>query len=99
MFEPFKKGKLLLGSERDVFARRAAQILGTLNAVHPFREGNGRAQREFLRELALENGYWLSWARVSREEMLEASEQSFLRGDNSMFEKLLLKTIGPITGG
>ena len=25
------------------------------NALHPFREGNGRSQREFIRMLALKN--------------------------------------------
>src|SRR5712675_1042429 len=33
------------------FADRAAYFLGEVNAAHPFREGNGRTQREFLREL------------------------------------------------
>lgn len=30
---------------------------GDLNALHPFREGNGRAQREFARLVCLECGY------------------------------------------
>ena len=32
-----------------------AEILDNVNYLHPFREGNGRTQREFLRLLALEN--------------------------------------------
>lgn len=35
-------------------ARKLAEILDNVNYLHPFREGNGRAQREFLRLLALE---------------------------------------------
>jgi cell filamentation protein len=35
-------------------AEKLAEILDNLNYLHPFREGNGRAQREFLRLLALE---------------------------------------------
>ncbi len=31
-----------------------AEILDNVNYLHPFREGNGRTQREFLRLLALE---------------------------------------------
>jgi len=36
-----------------------AKILDAINFMHPFREGNGRAQREFIRLLALEKGYIL----------------------------------------
>lgn len=43
------------------FCRRAAHYLGEIDALHPFREGNGRAQREFIRELAAEAGYEIAW--------------------------------------
>ena len=36
-----------------------AEILDAVNFMHPFREGNGRAQREFVRSLALEKGFAL----------------------------------------
>ena len=49
-----------------------------INALHPFREGNGRTQREFIRELALKRGYVIRFVRVSRDEMMEASKESFL---------------------
>ena len=47
---------------------RGAEILGTLNAVHPFREGNG-TQREFVREFAHKNSYWVDCTKVSRGEL------------------------------
>src|SRR5712664_3090795 len=84
------------GLNQERFASRLAQILGTLNAVHAFREGNGRAQREFVRELAYKNSYWIDWNKVSREELYEASDASFMRGDNTLFEKLLRRAIEPI---
>ena len=37
-----------------------AEILDNVNYLHTFREGNGRAQREFLRLLALEKGLTLN---------------------------------------
>jgi cell filamentation protein len=37
-----------------MLAEKLAEILDNVNYLHPFREGNGRAQREFLRLLALE---------------------------------------------
>lgn len=41
-------------------AQKLAEILDNVNYLHPFREGNGRAQREFLRLLALEKGLVLN---------------------------------------
>lgn len=41
-------------------AAALAEMLDAVNHMHPFREGNGRAQREFVRSLALEKGYSLS---------------------------------------
>ena len=61
--------------------------------MHAFREGNGRTQREFVRELAYKNGYWIDWNRVAREELYRASEASFMRADNTLFEKLLKRVI------
>ncbi|HWF07035.1 MAG TPA: Fic family protein [Bryobacteraceae bacterium] len=69
------------------FARRAAYYLGEINAIHPFREGNGRAQREFIRGLALRNGFTCDWRKFSGEEMIEASRRS-LRVDNAGPEKI-----------
>ena len=39
---------------KKLLAEKLAEILDTINYLHPFREGNGRSQREFLRLLALE---------------------------------------------
>jgi len=41
-------------------ANKLAEILDHVNYLHPFREGNGRSQREFLRLLAFEKGYLLN---------------------------------------
>jgi cell filamentation protein len=38
----------------EELAKKLAEILDNVNFLHPFREGNGRTQREFLRLLALE---------------------------------------------
>lgn len=60
--------------------------------MHPFREGNGRSQREFIRELAIQHGYSVYFAKISAEEMLEASLESFICKYGKMealFEKVL----------
>lgn len=44
----------------EKLAEKLAEILDHINYLHPFREGNGRAQREFVRVLALEKGFKLN---------------------------------------
>ncbi len=71
------------------FSKRAAHFLAELNAAHPFREGNGRTQREFIRELGLEAGYDIDWRAITRDEMTEASRVSLVTGDEALFDRLL----------
>lgn len=73
----FLKGeKFLKGLDVNDFSSRAAYYMGEINMIHPFREGNGRTQREFIRTLAMKNGYELNWNRVDPERLLKASIQS-----------------------
>lgn len=52
--------KKIAKEEKTQIAQKLAEILDAVNYLHPFREGNGRAQREFIRSLALEKGYSLN---------------------------------------
>ncbi len=54
----------LRGLDRQAFAAGAGRLLGDLNALHPFRDGNGRSQRGFIQLLARDAGWQLAWARV-----------------------------------
>ncbi|SES64943.1 Fic/DOC family protein [[Clostridium] polysaccharolyticum] len=68
--------------------------ISEINALHPFREGNGRCQREFIRSLALKNGYVLSFSNVPAGEMLKASQESFLcdyKAMEKIFEQCIRK--------
>lgn len=75
------------------FAARAAFYLGEINAIHPFREGNGRAQREFIRQLGLNAGHPLSWSTegtgFTQQQMIDASILSHLGGDNSALAAII----------
>ena len=57
LFAEFRK--IQKDNKREL-AEKLAEILDNVNYLHPFREGNGRAQREFLRLLALEKGLTLN---------------------------------------
>lgn len=62
---------------RDAFARASARFLAYLNAIHPFREGNGRTQLSFLTLLADRAGHPLDLSQLDPEEMLRAMIESF----------------------
>jgi cell filamentation protein len=69
--EKLRRENLLIGLSPQAFAARASFYLGEINAIHPFREGNGRTQRELIRQLALHAGHPLSWAGFTQDEMTE----------------------------
>ena len=83
-------------NDREKFIAVFARHYADMNALHPFREGNGRAQREFARELCLKCGYVFDLTQTSHEEMLEASIQSFNTGNISGFVSIFDRNIVPI---
>ena len=50
----------------DIFAQRAGEIIGDINCVHPFREGNGRTQPLYLEQLAARVGHLLDLNGIDR---------------------------------
>jgi cell filamentation protein len=79
----------LAGAGASTFAGRATYFMGELNAAPPFREGNGRTQREFIRHLGLKASHYIDWTLTTPEEMTGASRVSHLSGDSSLFVTLL----------
>lgn len=92
IFSKLKEEYYLAGLEEYMFTKRLAYYFSEINALHPFREGNGRSQREFIRSLALKNGYLIYFEKASKEEMLIASKKSFMRDYEDM-EKIMAKCI------
>jgi cell filamentation protein len=81
----------LVDLDAEIFTDRAAYFLGELNAAHPFREGNGRTQREFIRELGLKAGHYIDWRATTADEMTAASRTSHLNGESFLFASLIRK--------
>jgi cell filamentation protein len=65
------------GSDPKDFVPAASTFLADLNAIHPFREGNGRTQLTFLFLLGHRAGHPLDMIRIRAEEMLAAMIVSF----------------------
>lgn len=76
----------LAGLTRERFVEKVAHYYGEINAVHPFREGNGRAQRAFLRQLALDAGHTLAWEHLDAVALVHASQRSFQGDDLAMVD-------------
>ncbi|MYF08760.1 MAG: cell division protein, partial [Rhodospirillaceae bacterium] len=64
------------GLRPDEFAAGAGTVLGDVNHVHPFREGNGRTQLQYLKQLAARAGHAVDLTRIDRAAWLDASRRS-----------------------
>ena len=78
----------LRGLRRDAFGGRLTHYLGEVNALHPFREGNGRAQRAFFGQLARDAGFTLAWQHLDPARNVEASA-AIMRGDPEPMREML----------
>lgn len=63
----------LQGLTREDFVVEAVGLFTSLNQTHPFREGNGRAQRIFFEKLAETAGHRLDFSLVTKERMMLSS--------------------------
>jgi cell filamentation protein len=95
IFNQLAAEKHLAGLSPAAFSDRAAYFLGELNALHPFREGNGRAQRELVSHLAHATGYYIALENVSPADMLQASIESF-PGDTSKLAAIIRDNLHPL---
>ncbi len=78
----------LAGLNRESFVDRLAHYLGDVNALHPFRDGNGRAQRAFFAQLAADAGYRLDWELIDPARNTAASAAA-MQGDEAPLRALL----------
>jgi cell filamentation protein len=74
-----KQESYLQGLSRTQVVQRSAYYFAELNYIHPFREGNGRSTREFMRQLYAQCGYEIVWNSVPVEQLLLAMEESVYR--------------------
>ena len=88
IFRALRGEKVLRGLERGPFIDRLTFYLGEVNAVHPFREGNGRTQRAFFEQLTRDAGFALDWQHLDAARNIEASA-AIMRGDAEPMRKML----------
>jgi cell filamentation protein len=88
-----RKEDFLRNLVRDEFLDRLTYYLGEVNAIHPFREGNGRAQRAFFDQLASDAGYTLNWQHLDVDRNVEASV-AIMHGDAAPMRRMLDELVG-----
>lgn len=96
LFTQLKNEQFLKKTEPAKIAGRLAYYMGEINAIHPFREGNGRAQRIFISQLAKEAGFELTFSKSTQEEMINASIQAH-RCDYKGLESIIEKGLTPLS--
>lgn len=95
VFKDLAKDKFLVGMNKDQFTERLTHHFSEINALHPFREGNGRSSRQFIDQLAKNAGYNLDFSKVDKESWNKASADSFM-GRLEPLKKVFSDVVVPI---
>lgn len=85
--------KAIPKNSKKHLAQKLAEILDNVNYLHPFREGNGRTQREFLRLLALEKGLTLNLNPPDNKSVYERYMKGTIEGDLVILTELIFELI------
>jgi cell filamentation protein len=88
LFGWLARSEHLAGRDRDAFVDDLTELYADLNALHPFRDGNGRTQRAFLGQLAVDARHPIHWAAMDPAENNAASKAAH-EGDNDALRALL----------
>lgn len=94
IFAKLKEENFLMMTEESKIYERLSYYMSEINALHPFRDGNGRVQRVFISSLGNVAGYEIDFKQVINAEMIELSSNSFIKGHDEyikMFEKITNK--------
>lgn len=92
IFNKLKNDNFYKGYNKNQFIDSITNLLADINALHPFREGNGRTQREFIRYVGILNGYGFDWSKVSENENIIASYES-VNGNNAKLKSIIKNII------
>jgi cell filamentation protein len=88
--------KALDKRDKNAIVAKLAEILDNINYLHPFREGNGRAQREFIRTLAIEKGFRLNLNPPDNKLVYEKYMQGTINSDLNLLTSLIFDQLEEI---
>jgi cell filamentation protein len=61
IFRAMEKASWFTGASKADLAIKVAEAYGDLNVIHPFRDGNGRAQRILFENIIINAGFSVDW--------------------------------------
>jgi cell filamentation protein len=93
LFAQLKQNKFLKGPSAEAFAEKSAHFLSDLNAIHAFREGNGRTQLSFFLLLADQAGHSVDLEKFDPDAFLAAMIASF-GGDEAPLAAIIVDLVG-----
>lgn len=82
----------LTGLDRTAFSARLAYYYCEINVLHPFRLGNGLAQRIFFEQLAIHAGYLLDWQGIDADAWSQANQRGAM-GELQPLESIFNKVV------
>ena len=82
------------GLLHDEFVKEIVDFYCVTNALHPFREGNGRTQRVFLTQLIRNAGYGINFADMDTDLLMIATIQS-AQGVTDLLTRIFAESILP----
>ena len=94
IFGELKRDNYLVHLDHDNFVDKLTYYASELNALHPFREGNGRTTRLYLDLLCNHAGYIIDFAFASRRAILYADTQAFagnLEPLHDLYRQIVIK--------
>ena len=94
VFADLAQQGFLRGRTGERFAEGAAHHISELNVAHPFREGNGRAMRLHLQQLAEQAGHSIDQTRIPKKEWMDASIRGF-EGDERPMAAVIAGALRP----
>ncbi|WP_423360336.1 putative adenosine monophosphate-protein transferase Fic [Pseudomonas citronellolis] len=97
IFRAMARANWFEGHERERLIVAVAEHYGDLNMIHPFREGNGRAQRILFEHLIVNVGFEVSWWAVEENEWIGANIDAVLC-DYRALERIFARCIGQPIG-
>ena len=92
IFNKLARENWLKGLDSNSLSKRLAHYLSEINALHPFREGNGRVQRIFISLLSQSAGHQLDYSGLEQDEIYRAMELAF-NGDELILASLILERL------
>ncbi|OGG89267.1 adenosine monophosphate-protein transferase [Candidatus Kaiserbacteria bacterium RIFOXYD1_FULL_42_15] len=92
LFQLLNTNNRLQNLNAETFSNKLTDFLSNLNAIHPFREGNGRIQNIFITLLSEQAGHPIDFNKIDVKNLLDVMIKGF-NGDNLPLEQLIFKSL------